>query len=144
MHHQRQADVHPDFRIAVADVLLEGPFQDGFPNTPEALLEAGKALNAENKKALTYWGNTAFDGEAASRYFYQVISSFGGEYDDGQGNLKLNTPENIKAIEFMREVVKQGLSSESVPPATSKRKKPSSRATPAHSPPASSSSRRAT
>jgi multiple sugar transport system substrate-binding protein len=89
-------------------------YPDGFPKTPEALLERGAALNAENKKALTYWGNTAFDGEAAGRYFYQVISGFGGRYDDGQGNLKLNTPENIKAIEFMRDVVKNGLNSESV------------------------------
>jgi len=60
------------------------------------------------------WGSTAFDGEAAGRYFFQTIASFGGSYDDGKGNLKLNTPENIKAIEFMREVVKQGLASESV------------------------------
>jgi multiple sugar transport system substrate-binding protein len=89
-------------------------YPDGFPKTPEALLERGEALNAENKKALTYWGNTAFDGEAAGRYFYQTIASFGGSYDDGQGNLRLNTPENIRAIEFMRDVVNRGLNSESV------------------------------
>ncbi|NJM41703.1 MAG: extracellular solute-binding protein, partial [Anaerolineae bacterium] len=53
-------------------------------------------------------------GEAAGRYFYQTIASFGGSYDDGAGNLRLNTPENVKAVEFMREAVKQGLSSESV------------------------------
>jgi multiple sugar transport system substrate-binding protein len=89
-------------------------YKDGFPTTPEALLEHGAALAKDGNYALTYWGNTAFDGEAAGRYFYQTIASFGGGYDDGQGNMRLNTPENIKAIEFMREVVKNGLSSESV------------------------------
>lgn len=89
-------------------------YKDGFPKTPEALLQVGGELSKDGNYALTYWGNTLFDGEAAGRYFYQVISSFGGSYDDGQGNMKLNTPENIKGIEFMREVVKNGLSSESV------------------------------
>ncbi len=89
-------------------------YKDGFPKTPEALLAAGAELKKAGNFAMTYWGNTAFDGEAAGRYFYQTISGFGGSYDDGAGNLKLNTPENVKAIEFMREAVKQGLSSESV------------------------------
>ena len=89
-------------------------YKDGFPKTPEALIAAGEALRKENKYALTYWGNTSFDGEAAGRFFYQTIASFGGSYDDGQGKLKLNTPENIKAIEFLRESVGKELSSESV------------------------------
>ena len=89
-------------------------YKDGFPKTPEALLAAGTELRKTDKYALTYWGNTSFDGEAAGRYFYQTIASFGGSYDDGAGNLKLNTPENIKAIEFMRESVSKELSSESV------------------------------
>lgn len=89
-------------------------YTDGFPKTPEALLQVGGELSKDGNYALTYWGNTSFDGEAAGRYFYQTIASFGGSYDDGQGNMKLNTPQNIKAIEFMRDVVKNGLSSESV------------------------------
>lgn len=89
-------------------------FPDGFPTTPEDLLARSEELKGEDKYALTYWGSTAFDGEAASRYFYQVISSFGGSYDDGAGNMKLNTPENIAAIEFMREIVDNGYSSEAV------------------------------
>lgn len=89
-------------------------FPDGFPTTPEALLEAAAALKADDIYALTYWGSTAFDGEAAGRYFHQVISSFGGSYDDGAGNMVLNTPENIAAVEFMREIVANGYSSESV------------------------------
>ncbi|MCB0081628.1 MAG: extracellular solute-binding protein [Caldilineaceae bacterium] len=89
-------------------------YPDGFPATTDAFLTAAEALKQEGHYALTYWGSTAFDGEAAGRYFYQVISSFGGSYDDGAGNMLLNTPENIAAIEFMRTIVEQGYSSESV------------------------------
>ena len=89
-------------------------YPDGFPTTPEGLLEEGERLKAEGKYALTYWGSTAFDGEAAQRYYYQTLSSFGGGYDDGEGNLRLNTPENIAAIEFMREIVANDYSPEAV------------------------------
>ena len=87
-------------------------YPDGFPATPDAFLAHAAELKADDNYALTYWGSTAFDGEAATRYYYQVLSSFGGGYDDGAGNLKLNTPENIAAIEFMREIVTNGYSPE--------------------------------
>jgi multiple sugar transport system substrate-binding protein len=89
-------------------------YPNGFPATTEAFLTEAAALKREGRYALTYWGSTAFDGEAAGRYFYQVISSFGGTYDDGAGNMVLNTPENIAAIEFMRTIVEEGYSAESV------------------------------
>lgn len=89
-------------------------YPNGFPTTPEGLLEAGAALKAQGKYALTYWGSTGLDGEAAGRYYFQVLSSFGGGYDDGQGNMRLNTPENIAAIEFMRAIVANGYSPEAV------------------------------
>ncbi len=89
-------------------------YKDGFPKTPDDLLKAGATMKKDGNYAMTYWGNTAFDGDGTGRYFYQTISGFGGSYDDGAGNLKLNTPENVKAVAFMREVVKQGLASESV------------------------------
>ena len=34
--------------------------------------------------------------------------SFGGGYDDGNGKLKLNTPENVAAVAFLREMVQKG------------------------------------
>jgi ABC-type glycerol-3-phosphate transport system substrate-binding protein len=89
-------------------------FPNGFPKTADEFLARAEELKKENVYAITYFGSTAFDGDAASRYYWSVISSFGGKYDDGQGNLKLNTPENIKAIEFLREVVAKGYSSDSV------------------------------
>ncbi len=89
-------------------------YPNGFPKTTDDFLAAAADLKSQDKYALTYWGSTAFDGEATGRYFYQVIASFGGSYDDGAGKMALNTPENIAAIEFMREVVKNGYSAESV------------------------------
>jgi multiple sugar transport system substrate-binding protein len=89
-------------------------YPNGFPKTTDEFLAAAAELKSQDKYALTYWGSTAFDGEAAGRYFYQVMASFGGGYDDGAGKMTLNRPENIAAIEFMREVVKNGYSSESV------------------------------
>lgn len=87
-------------------------YPSGFPATTDAFLAKAAELKAADKYALTYWGSTAFDGEGAGRYFYQVISSFGGSYDDGQGNMQLNTPENIAAVEFMRKIVANGYSPE--------------------------------
>ena len=87
-------------------------YADGFPATTDAFLAKAAELKAADNYALTYWGSTAFDGEGAGRYYYQVISSFGGGYDDGQGNMRLNTPENIAAVEFMREIVANGYSPE--------------------------------
>ncbi|HQY92617.1 MAG: extracellular solute-binding protein [Caldilinea sp.] len=87
-------------------------YPEGFPKTTDAFLAQADELKADENFALTYWGSTAFDGEGAGRYYYQVISSFGGSYDDGQGNMRLNTPENVAAVEFMREIVANGYSPE--------------------------------
>lgn len=92
----------------------KGYFPDGFPKTADEFLTRAEALKKDNVYAITYFGSTAFDGEAATRYFWSVISSFGGSYDDGAGNMKLNTPANVKAVEFMRTIVQKGYSSDSV------------------------------
>lgn len=45
---------------------------------------------------------------------FALISSFGGDYDDGQGNMELNTPENVAAISFLRDTVAMGYQPETV------------------------------
>lgn len=89
-------------------------YKDGFPKTPDALLQTSEALKAEGKYAMTYWANTAFDGEGASRYFFMSLASFGGGYDDGNGKMLLNRPENVAAVEFMRKIATNGYSPEAV------------------------------
>jgi multiple sugar transport system substrate-binding protein len=85
-------------------------FPNGFPKTTDEMLKEGERLKAEGKYAMTFFGSTAFDGDAAGpgRAVWQVISSFGGGYDDGNGKLKLNTPENVAAIAWLREMVQKG------------------------------------
>jgi multiple sugar transport system substrate-binding protein len=69
-------------------------------------------LKAKKVSALTFFGSTDFAGGAIGRYFYTAIASFGGKFDDGQGNMKLNTPENIAALTFMRDIMVKGYSPE--------------------------------
>ena len=83
-------------------------FPNGFPKTPEEMLAAGEALKTDGKYAMTFFGSTAFDGNGAPRAVWQAISSFGGGYDDGNGKLKLNTPENVAAVAWLREMVQKG------------------------------------
>jgi multiple sugar transport system substrate-binding protein len=83
-------------------------FPDGFPTTPEQMLVEGERLKGEGKYAYTFFGSTAFDGNGAGRAVWQIVASFGGQYDDGNGKLKLNTPENVAAVTFLREMVQKG------------------------------------
>ncbi len=89
-------------------------FPQGYPKTADEFLKRAEELKKDKTYAITYFGSAAFDGAATGRYFWSAISSFGGSYDDGKGNLKLNTPANVKAVEFMRAVVQKGYSSDSV------------------------------
>ena len=71
-------------------------------------------MKAKNVSALTYFGSTDFDGEAVGRYFYTAVASFGGKFDDGNGKMKLNTPENIAALTWMRQIAVNGYNPETV------------------------------
>ena len=85
-------------------------FPNGYPKTPEDFMTQAEALKKQNLYAVTYFGSTDFDGEATTRYFWMTVASFGGTFDDGKGNMLLNTPEDIAAVQFMRDVVAKGYS----------------------------------
>jgi multiple sugar transport system substrate-binding protein len=80
-------------------------FPDGYPETPEEFLADAERLEQEGVDIVTFFGSTDFDGEGLTRAIWTTIASFGGSLDDGQGNMVLNTPENIAAIEFLRELI---------------------------------------
>jgi multiple sugar transport system substrate-binding protein len=80
-------------------------FPNGYPKTLEEFLARAEELKAEGLYAITFFGSTDFDGEGLTRFIWTALSSFGGTLDDGQGNMTLNTPENIAAIEFIRTLV---------------------------------------
>ena len=83
-------------------------FPNGFPTTPEQFLAEGERLKGEGLYAMTFFASTDFDGEGTSRGVWTTVSSFGGKFDDGAGNMTLNTPENVAAIEFLRSMVQNG------------------------------------
>lgn len=83
-------------------------FPDGFPTTPDQFLVEAERLKGEGLYAITFFGSTAFDGEGIARAIWTTIASFGGRLDDGQGNMTLNTPENVAAVEFLRTLVQSG------------------------------------
>ncbi len=89
-------------------------FPNGYPKTPEEFLKEAERLKQEGLYAITFFGSTDFEGEGTTRFVWTTLSSFGGTLDDGQGNMLLNTPENIAAIEFMREIVAKGYAPEIV------------------------------
>jgi multiple sugar transport system substrate-binding protein len=80
-------------------------FPEGFPETPEEFIAEGERLKEEGNYVMTFFGSTDFDGEGTTRAVWTTMSSFGGSMDDGQGNMVLNTPENVSAVEFLREIV---------------------------------------
>ncbi|MCX7938214.1 MAG: extracellular solute-binding protein [Anaerolineae bacterium] len=83
-------------------------FPNGYPKTPEEFKQVAEQLKAKGVYAITFFGSTAFDGEGTTRFTNTLIKSFGGTFDDGQGNMKLDTPENRAAIQFLREIVAAG------------------------------------
>jgi multiple sugar transport system substrate-binding protein len=83
-------------------------FPDGYPETPDEFLAEAERLKAEGHYIMTYFGSTDFDGDGAERAVWTTISGFGGTYDDGQGNMLLNTPENVAAVEFLRTLTAEG------------------------------------
>ena len=89
-------------------------YPNGFPDTPEEFMAEAERLKGEGIYAWTYFGSTAYGGSGASRMTWSLISSYGGTYDDGEGNLYLTSPETIAAIEFFRETVAQGYNPETV------------------------------
>jgi multiple sugar transport system substrate-binding protein len=89
-------------------------FPTGYPTTPEQFLIEAERLKTGGFYAWTYFGSTQYGGTGASRMVWSLISSFGGTYDDGAGNMLLNTPENIAAISFLRGTVMNGYNPETV------------------------------
>jgi multiple sugar transport system substrate-binding protein len=83
-------------------------FPNGWPKTPDEFMVEAERLKNEGVSALTFFGSTAYGGDGATRAVYTVISSFGGSYSDNEGNMTLNTPEVVAAVEFLRDIVAKG------------------------------------
>ncbi len=80
-------------------------FPDGYPTTPDEFMEAADRLQADGNYVMTFFGSTDKGGSGIGRAIFTTMASFGGGLDDGDGNMLLNTPENVAAIEFLRNLV---------------------------------------
>ena len=89
-------------------------YPNGYPTTPEQFLVEAERLKNEGYYAWSYFGSTQYGGSGAGRGIYALIASFGGGYEDGNGNMRLNTPENIAALEFLRETIQKGYNPDTV------------------------------
>ncbi len=87
-------------------------FPDGYPKTPEEVLTNGERLKNEGFDELTFFASTSYGGDGATRAIWAIISSWGGTYSDDDGNMLLNTPETVAAVDFIREIVAAGYVSE--------------------------------
>ena len=68
-------------------------------------MQEAERLKEEGLYAITFFGSTDKGGEGLTRAIWTTLASFGGSLDDGEGNMVLNTPENVAAIEFIREII---------------------------------------
>jgi len=89
-------------------------FPNGYPTTIPDFMEQAEALKEQGFYAITFFGSTDKGGSGVYRGLFTMISSFGGRYDDGAGSMLLNTPENVAAIKFIRELVAKGYAPETV------------------------------
>ena len=83
-------------------------FPNGYPKTPEEFMTEAERLKAEGLYPITFFGSTDVAGEGLTRAVWTTIAGFGGSLDDGKGKMVLNTPENIAAIQFLRDIVAKG------------------------------------
>jgi multiple sugar transport system substrate-binding protein len=95
----------PVTQTPVVTYVWKDAWPNGFPTTPDQMLTEAARLQKEGKYAMTLFANTGFGGDGANRGFSAIVQSFGGGYDDGKGKMLLNTPENVAAITWLREMV---------------------------------------
>jgi multiple sugar transport system substrate-binding protein len=85
------------------DLLPEGP-----PATWDALFETAKAIQAREQKndpsfSGFVWQGAQYEGLICN--FLEFAGSMGGGLEIGRGKVSLNTPENLRALEFMRGTI---------------------------------------
>lgn len=108
----------PDGRIycvptAVAtSLILYYPelWPNGFPTTTDEFLKEAERLKGEGYFAITGKFSEAYGAEFI---LFPLIKSFGGSVADQDGNLNWASPETVKAVEFVRELVQKGYAPES-------------------------------
>ncbi|MGH9107595.1 MAG: ABC transporter substrate-binding protein [Acidimicrobiales bacterium] len=84
----------------------------GFPKGPatyEELLKGGKAINDKYGVAMGIGMSNEIDSNMAAR---ALIWSYGGSVQDKHEKIVLNSPETIRAVEYMAKLYKETMSAE--------------------------------
>lgn len=85
------------------------------PQTWDELYKVAKQFTRKyNPKSPTQYGLTFYGirDESLAMFWFQIFKSYGGEFFDTSGRPAFNSPAGIKALEWVANVVKEGL----VPP----------------------------
>ncbi len=83
------------------------------PTTPNELFNISKRLQKENKVKYGYvWQGKQYEG--LSCVFLEVLSAFGGEWITENGEVKLNSPNSLKATRWLQSLIKSGISPKAI------------------------------
>ena len=89
------------------DLLEEAGYEP--PKTWDELIEISEALTQENPDLTGYlWAGGK--EESLTMVWSEFLYGFGGQYWDDDGACAFNSPEGVKAVEFMKSTVDTGLS----------------------------------
>ena len=85
--------------------------QNGFepPQTWDDLVKIAQKITADNPKMTGYlWAGGK--SENLTMAWSEFLYAFGGQYWDQSGKCAFNSPEGVKAVEFMKSTISTGLS----------------------------------
>ena len=87
--------------------LLNAAGINSVPTTWDEVLTACQAVKDKFGDSIVPWGLdiSTDEGQAAFSYYSW---NFGGGYLDASGNWALNTPENVKAVEYIKTLIDSG------------------------------------
>ena len=87
--------------------LLNAAGINSVPTTWDEVLTACQAVKDTHGDSVVPWGLdiSTDEGQAAFSYYSW---NFGGGYLDASGNWALNTPENVKAVEYIKTLIDSG------------------------------------
>jgi multiple sugar transport system substrate-binding protein len=89
------------------DLVKEAGFEA--PKTWDDLVKIATAITAKNPDMTGYlWGGNK--EESLTMVWSEFLYAFGGEYWDDAGKCAFNSPEGVKAVEFMKSTIDTGLS----------------------------------
>ncbi|TVR66611.1 MAG: extracellular solute-binding protein [Spirochaetaceae bacterium] len=93
------------------DILEEFGFEA--PESVSEMVEIIRTVRAERSElAGLLWPGDR--GDSLVMLYATLLYAFGGEYTDAEGNYRFDSPESIRAVQFLRDTITEGLSPEAV------------------------------